>query len=167
MLRADFPRGRRGLGGMVVSATLLAGCSSPTYEPPPEAPPQESWYAFIVQCANCPGLTNPEIDRTVTPHRARLRVGQRTSLRASIRDGCEAPQGALQIVRWTASDPQVTEVEASSSESAIVTALAPGISSIAVERQLPSGALDQRGLKDGQVTSGCAPLPDVVFEIIR
>jgi hypothetical protein len=33
------------------------------------------WYAFVVQCTNCPGLTNAEIDRTTVPYRARLRVG--------------------------------------------------------------------------------------------
>jgi|RhiMetdeSRZDD1v2_1073273.scaffolds.fasta_scaffold575529_2 hypothetical protein len=152
---------------LIASAALAASCSESASVPTPQPTPvQDGWYTFVVQCSDCPGLTNAEIDRTVTPHRARLHVGKLTSLRAAVRDGCEAPQGTLQITRWVPSDPSVIKVEPSSSESAIVTALAPGVSSITVERQLPTGGLSQRGLRDVQTTSGCGLLPEIVFEIL-
>jgi hypothetical protein len=159
---------RRGLW-IVVSAALLAVCGKSASDPtPPPTPPttQDSWYTGIVQCANCPGLTNAEIDRTVTPHRARLRVGQLTSLRSVVRDGCEAYPAMLEIVGWVPADPSVLKVVSSSTESAIVTALAPGISAITAERKLSGGNLIRQDLKDPQITSGCSSLPDVVFEII-
>jgi hypothetical protein len=153
--------------GSVVAAALLAACSDSGSMPTPQPTPvEDSWFAFVVQCSGCPGLTNAEIDRTVTPHRARLRVGQQTSLRAASRDGCEAPQATLQITRWAPSAPSVLRVEPSSSESAIVTALAPGTSSISVERQLPTGGRSERGLRDAQTTAGCVRLPELVFEIV-
>ena len=151
---------------MIASAALAASCSESASVPTPQPPIEDSWFTFVVQCAGCPGLTNAAIDRSVTPHRARLRVGQLTSLRAASRDGCEAPQNSLQITRWVASDPSVLKVEPSSTESAIVTALAPGISAIIVERQLPTGGRSQRGLRDVQTTSGCGLLPEIVFEIL-
>jgi hypothetical protein len=119
-----------------------------------------------VQCTNCSGLTNAEIDRTVTPHRARLRVGQLTSLRAVVRDPCEPGQTRLEITRWIVNSPSVIKVEPSSTESVIVTALAPGISPITVERRHADGTLSQKSLKDAVSTSGCGVLPDIVFEII-
>ena len=162
---ASLPR----FGGVIGSVALLVACGRSASEPTPQPSPTpgpDSWYAAVVQCSNCPGLTNPQIDRTVTPRRARLSVGQLTSLRAAIREGCEPPQPALQVARWSVSDPLVIRVEPSSSESAIATALAPGIASITVERRLADGRLIQAGLKDAQLTSGCAPLPDLVFEIV-
>jgi hypothetical protein len=158
---------RSRLAASVASAAILAACSDSGSMPDPQATPAEdSWFTFVVQCAaGCPGLTNAAIDRTVTPYRARLRVGQLTSLRAASRDGCEALQNALQITRWTPSDPSILKVEPSGSDSAIVTALAPGISAVTVERQLPSGGRSERGLRDAQTTSGCGRLPELVFEI--
>jgi hypothetical protein len=148
-------------------ASALAGCGDSGSEPtPPSSGSQASWYFYAVQCSNCPGLTNVEIDRTTTPHLARLRVGQLTSLRAAVRDGCGSPAPALQIVRWLASSPEVVRVEPSSSESAIVTALAPGSSRVTAERQLASGVLSQMSLRDAVATGGCSPLPELVFEII-
>ena len=149
-----------------IASALLAACSDSGSMPTPQPTPvEDSWFTFVVQCTGCPGLTNAEIDRTVSPHRARLRVGQQTSLRAASRDGCEALQNALQIGRWTPSDPSVLKLEPSGSDSAIVTALAPGSSAITVERQLPTGGRSEGGLRDAQTTSGCARLPDLVFEI--
>jgi hypothetical protein len=146
---------------------MLVACSDSGSMPTPQPTPvEDSWFTFVVQCAACPGLTNAAIDRTVAPHRARLRVGQLTSLRAASRDGCEAPQTALQITRWTPSDASILKVEPSGSDSAIVTALAPGTSSITVERQLPTGGRSERGLRDAETTSGCGRLPELVFEIV-
>ena len=156
-------------GAVIVCAALLAGCGSSVSQPTPQTSPTpgpDSWYATVVLCGNCPGLTNPEFDRSTAPSRARLRVGRITSLRAALREGCEPPQPVLQIDRWIASDPQVIRIEPSSGESAIVTALAPGLSSISVERRLADGRLIQSGLKDAQLIIGCAPLPDLVLEIV-
>lgn len=151
----------------VVLAGALASCGDSGSGPTP-APSgsQASWYLFAVQCSNCPGLSNVEIDRATTPHRARLRVGQLTSLRAAARDGCVSPEPALRIVRWRASNPEVIRVEPSSSESAIVTALASGSSRVTAERRLASGALSQASLQDAVATVGCSPLPELVFEVI-
>jgi len=157
---------RSRLAASVASAALLAACSDSGSTPTPQPTPvEDSWFTFVVQCTGCPGLTNAAIDRTVTPYRARLRVGQLTSLRAASRDGCEALQNALQITRWTPSDPKVLKLEPSGSDSAIVTALAPGLSAITVERQLPTGGRSERGLRDAQTTAGCGRLPELVFEI--
>jgi Pilus formation protein N terminal region len=157
---------RRRMPAAAVSALLLASCgdsgSSPTPQP---TPAQDTWYAFIVQCGNCPGLTNAEIDRSSVPYRARLRVGQLTSLRAVVRFSCEAAQVQLDIPRWIVGNPQVIEVEPSSTESAIVTALSPGISTITVERRYSDGTLSQKSLKDPANNSGCDLMPDIVLEI--
>lgn len=164
-----FRPGCRGLGAAIVGAGLSAVCGSSAFEPTPQptpTPAQDTWYTFVVQCSNCPGLTNAQIDRTVTPYRARLRVGQRTSLRAAVREPCEPVQDSLEINRWIAGNGQVVQVEPSSLESAIVTALAPGTSSITVERRFPDGTLNQKNLADAQSTSGCGPLPELVFEIV-
>lgn len=158
------------LAAAAFPAVLLASCgdsaSEPTRQPTP-APAQDNWYTFVVQCTNCPGLTNTEIDRSTVPYRARLRVGQLTSLRAVVRFSCEPAQIQLDITRWVAGNPQVVKVEPSGTESAIVTALSPGISTITVERRYTDGTLSQKSLKDSQNNSGCGLLPDIVFEIIR
>ena len=150
-------------------AILVASCgdygSEPTPQPTP-TPAQDNWYAFVVQCTNCPGLTNAEIDRSTVPYRARLRVGQLTSLRAVGRFSCEPAQTQLDITRWMVGNPQVIKVEPSSAESAIVTALSPGISTIAIERRHTEGTLSQKSLKDSQSSSSCGLMPDMVFEII-
>jgi hypothetical protein len=160
---------RRRVAAAVSSAILLASCgdsaSGPTSQPTP-TPAQDNWYAFVVQCTNCPGLTNAEIDRSSLPHRARLRVGQLTSLRASVRLSCEPAQIQLDITRWILGNPQVIKIEPSSTESAIVTALSPGISTITVERRYNDGTSSQKGLKDAQSNSGCGLMPDIVFEIV-
>jgi hypothetical protein len=139
--------------------------SEPTPQPTP-TPAQDNWYTFVVQCTNCSGLTNAEIDRSTVPYRARLRVGQLTSLRATVRLDCEPAQTQLSIARWIVGSPQVIKVEASSTESAIVTALTAGTSAITVERQYTDGTLSQKSLKDAQNNSGCGVMPDIIFEII-
>jgi len=150
-------------------AILVASCGDSASEPTPQPTPtpvQDNWYSFVVQCTNCPGLTNAEIDRSTVLYRARLRVGQLTSLRAVGRFSCEPAQTQLDITRWMVGNPQVIKVEPSSSESAIVTALSPGISTITVERRYTDGTLSQKSLKDSQNSSGCGVMPDIVFEII-
>jgi hypothetical protein len=155
------------LASVILGVTLLVSCGDSSSEPTPQPTPgQDGWYAFVVQCANCPGLTDADIDRSAVPYRARLRVGQLTSLRATARFGCEPAQAQLLITRWIVGDPRVIEVEASSTESAIVTALSPGTSTIIVERRYADGTLSQKSLKDGQSSSGCGIMPDIVFEII-
>jgi hypothetical protein len=159
------------LGGVVAAAAaiLLTSCGDSASEPTPQPTPtpvQDNWYTFVVQCSNCPGLTNAEIDRSTVPYRARLRVGQLTSLRSVVRYSCEPPVTQIYVTRWIVGNPQVIKAEASSTESAIVTALSPGTSSITVERRYSDGTLSQKGLKDGQNNSGCGPLPDIVFEIV-
>jgi hypothetical protein len=157
------------LAALIVSAGLSAACGTSSSEPTPQptpTPARDNWFTFVVQCTNCSGLTNAEIDRTVTPYRAKLRVGQRTSLRAVVRDQCEPGQTRLEITRWIVNNPSVIKVEPSSTESAIVTALSPGISPITVERRHADGTLSQKSLKDAKSTSGCGVLPDIVFEII-
>lgn len=156
----------------VLAALLLAGVGAASCgksgsgaTPEPSAG-REGWYLYAVQCANCPGLTNVEVDRSGTPHRARLRVGQQTSLRAAVRDGCGTAEVQLNIVRWLASDAQVIRIAPSSPESAIVNALAPGKSRITAERQLSSGVLSQMTLTDATSTMGCAALPELVIEVI-
>jgi hypothetical protein len=149
-----------------MAAAMAASCGDSASDPTPQPTPSpETWYAFVVQCANCPGLTNAEIDRSNVPYRALLRVGQATSLRAAVREPCEPAQVQLDVTRWVVGNPQVIQVEPSSSESAIVRALAPGTSTITVERRYADGALARRSVKDAS-GSGCAALPDVVFEIL-
>lgn len=155
------------LAAAAFAAVLLASCGDSASEPTPQpTPTQDNWYTFVVQCTNCSGLTNAEIDRSTVPHRARLRVGQLTSLRAVVRFACEPAQIQLDITRWIVGNPQVVKVEPSGTESAIVTALSPGISTITVERRYTDGSLSQKSLKDSQNNSGCGLLPDIVFEII-
>jgi hypothetical protein len=120
----------------------------------------------VVQCSNCPGLTNAEIDRSSVPYRARLRVGQQTSLRATSRASCEPGEAQLDVVRWDVDNPQVIRIEASSAESAIVTALVPGTAAVIVERRYPGGALSRKNLKEASSSEGCAVMPDLVFEIV-
>jgi len=152
---------------LLVGALTACGESGSGPTPQPSAN-QESWYFFAVQCSNCPGLTNVELDRSSTPHRARLRVGQQTSLRAATRDGCGTAEAQLKILRWLASDAEVIGIQPSSTESAIVSALAPGTSQITAERQLPSGVLSQLTLKDvgATATTGCTALPELVIEVV-
>jgi hypothetical protein len=138
--------------------------------PAPEpSPRQEGAYVFTVMCANCPGLTNVDIDRSVMPHRARLAVGRFTSLRAAAIQGCRDSQATLEIVRWAVSDPSVLRVEPTSSESATVTALAPGVVSVTAERRLPDGTLSRLRLRDGFAPlppTLCSSLPALLFEVV-
>jgi hypothetical protein len=167
-MKTQRPRRRTALA---LAALVAIGCgggtaSGPT--PPGTALP-ESWYVFTGMCSNCPGLTNVEIDRSVTPHRARLAVGRLTGLRAVAVDGCGTDQLTLQIDRWIVSDPSVVKIEPSSSESAIVTALKPGLSRVTAERRLPDGTVVQTGLRDAFVPTPpaqCAPLPELVLEVV-
>lgn len=120
-------------------------------------------------CANCPGLTNVDIDRSVMPHRARLAVGRLTSLRAAVIDGCGGSQATLDIVRWTVSDPSVISVEPTSSESATITALTPGAVSVTADRRLPDGTLSRLRLRDGFAPlppTLCSSLPALLFEVV-
>lgn len=161
-------RAKRGKpAGAALAALVLVSCSDSASRPTPQPTPErDGWYAFVVQCANCPGLANAEIDRTAVPARARLHVGELTSLRAAIRSSCEPPQSQVEIARWIVGDARVVKVEPSGPESAIVTALAPGRSAVTVERRHGDGTLSQKSLKDGQSSAGCGLLPDIVFEII-
>jgi hypothetical protein len=148
---------------MLAAAAAGPSCGGSTTEPT-EA--RDDWFAFVVQCSNCSGLTNPEIDRSRIPYRARLRVGQRAALRAAGRPSCEVGEPQLDIVRWTSDDPQVIRVEASSSESAIVTAVSAGTAGVTAERRYPGGTPSRKSLKEASASGGCALLPDLVFEII-
>jgi hypothetical protein len=120
-------------------------------------------------CANCAGLTNVEIDRSVMPHRARLAVGRSTSLRAATIDGCRQTQTTLDIVRWTTSNPSVLSVEPTSSESATVLALTPGVVSLTADRRLPDGTLGRLRLRDGFAPlppTLCSSLPALLLEVV-
>lgn len=153
-------------------AVLLAAAAGPSCgdagpgPSPVPTPGMDSWFAFVVQCANCPGLANAEIDRSTLPHRARLHVGQAVSLRAAVRSPCEPSQPQLEVTRWIPGDPAVVRVEPSSPESATLTALAPGTSTVTVERRSSDGTLASKPLKDGAASAGCGPLPDVTFEVL-
>jgi hypothetical protein len=164
MARRSQPS-RASAAAALLAAVVAASCGESRPTPLP-TPGPDSWYAFVVQCAGCPGLTNAAIDRSTLPHRARLHVGEATSLRAAVRSPCEPAQAQLQVTRWIAGNPAVIRVEPSSPESAIVTALAPGTSTVTVERRASDGTLAQKPLKDGASTAGCAALPDVAFEIL-
>jgi hypothetical protein len=162
---------RLSVAAHTLGALLLVACGDSTSEPTPRTTPtpaQDNWFAFVGQCSNCPGLTNAVIDRSSVPYRARLRVGQRSSLRAAVRFSCEPEQVPLDVTRWIVGNPQAITVQPSSTESAIVTAVAPGISTIhgraPIRRRHAES--DQKSLKDGQDTSGCGLLPDLVFEIV-
>lgn len=155
---------------LVFSVAAVCCGGDPLALPAPEpTPPQEAAYVFTVMCANCPGLTNVEIDRSVMPHRARLAVGRLTSLRAAAIDGCRDSQAALDIARWTVSDPSVIRVEPTSPESAKVTALAPGVVSVTADRRLPDGTLSRLRLRDGFAPlppTLCSSLPGLLVEVV-
>ena len=154
----------------LVLSLVVGGCGSDPAGPAPEEPfHPEGAYVFTVMCINCPGLTNVEIDRSVIPHRARLGVGRITSLRATIIGGCGQAAGTVDIVRWTVSDPALMSIEPTSSESATVTALAPGVVSVTADRRLPDGTLSHVRLRDGfapQPPTLCSYLPALLFEVV-
>jgi len=162
------------LAGLLAVATALlveaTGCGeSPSSPQPQPSASEEDAYIFTVMCGNCPGLTNVEIDRSVSPHRAVLGVGRQTSLRAVAANGCTGFEPTLQVTRWAASDPSVIELTPSSSESAIVTALKPGTAAITADRQLQDGTTTPIGLRDANAPDaapGCAPLPALVFAVV-
>jgi hypothetical protein len=153
-----------------LSVAVMCCGSDPLARPAPEPTPrQEGAYVFTVMCANCPGLTNVDIDRSVVPHRARLAVGRLTSLRAAVIDGCFGSQVKLDIVRWTVSDPSVMRVEPTSSESVTVTALTPGVVSVTADRRLPDGTLSRLRLRDGFAPlppTLCSSLPALLIEVV-
>lgn len=155
----------------LLSVGLLQACGTepPAAPAPQPTPSQESAYIFTVMCGNCPGLTNVDIDRSVTPHRARLGVGRLTSLRAAAINGCRDFEFTLNVPRWTVSDPSVIRLEPSSSESAIVTALKPGLATIVADRQLSDGTITQILLRDtfaSPLPPLCSPLPELVVEVV-
>ena len=155
----------------VLSSVAMIGCGGdPVGGPAPgPSPGEEGAYVFTVMCANCPGLTNVEIDRAVMPHRARLRVGRSTSLRAAAIDGCRDSQSTVDIVRWTVTDPSVARVEPTSSESAILTALMPGVVTVTADRRLPDGTLSRLRLRDGFAPlppTLCSSLPGLLLEVV-
>jgi len=150
-------------------AVICCGSDPPAAPAPEPTPHQEGAYVFTVMCANCPGLTNVDIDRSVVPHRARLSVGRFTSLRAAPITGCRDFQTTLDIVRWTVSDPSVLSVEPTSSESATVMALTPGVVSVIADRRLPDGTLSRLPLRDGFAPlppTVCSSLPALLFEVV-
>jgi hypothetical protein len=161
--------------GHLITAVSLAiqliGCGGESPSGPQLHPTstEEDAYVFTVMCDGCPGLTNVEIDRSVVPHRARLGVGRQTSLRAVSANGCRDFQGTLQVARWIVSDPSVIELTPSSSESAIVKALRPGVADITADRELPDGTSSPIGLRDSfapDLPSGCAALPALVLQVV-
>jgi hypothetical protein len=150
-------------------AVICCGSEPPAAPAPEPTPRPEGAYVFTVMCANCPGLTNVDIDRSVVPHRARIAVGRVTSLRAAPITGCRDFQTTLDIVRWTVSDPSVLSVEPSSSESATVTALTPGVVSVTADRRLPDGTVARLRLRDGFAPlppTLCSSLPALLFEVV-
>jgi hypothetical protein len=153
-----------------LSVAMIHCGGDPLAGPAPEPIPRpEGAYVFTVMCANCPGLTNVEIDRSVVPHRARLAVGRFTSLRAAAIDGCRDFQATLDIARWNVSDPSVMRVEPTSPESAKVTALAPGVVSVTADRRLPDGTLSRLRLRDGFAPlppTLCSSLPGLLVEVV-
>jgi hypothetical protein len=155
----------------VLPLGLAAICcgSEPSAPAPEPSPRQENAYVFTVMCANCPGLTNVEIDRAVVPHRARLAVGRFTSLRAAIIDGCRESQATLDIVQWQVSDPSVLSLRPTSPESATVTALAPGVVTVSADRRLADGTVRRLRLRDGFAPlppTLCSSLPALLFEVV-
>jgi len=154
----------------LILSIAVIGCGSDPAGPAPEEPfHPEGAYVFTVMCINCPGLTNVEIDRSVIPHRARLAVGRSTSLRATTIAGCGQSPGTVEILRWTASDSALMSIEPTSSESATVTALAPGVVSVTADRRLPDGTLSRVRLRDGfapQPPTLCSYLPALLFEVV-
>jgi hypothetical protein len=144
------------------------GCGEKAVQTPSPPEPQDAWYFYPLICGGgCPGLTNVEVDRTTTPARVRLPQGRLTSLRAKSLVGCGQMEVVLTIRRWIPENPAVIKVEPSSSESAIVTALMPGVSRLTAERLLPDGTLGTTALSDPYrlETGGCARQPEFLFEV--
>jgi len=81
--------------------------------------------------------------------------------------GCGQTETVLFVSHWVASDPSVIGLEPSSAESAIVTALAPGVSRITAQRTLQDGNESVVGLSDPLRTdAACEPQAEFVFEVI-
>jgi len=156
---------------VLLSSVAVIGCGGDPFAGPAPGPSpgEEGAYVFTVMCANCPGLTNVDIDRSILPHRGRLAVGRSTSIRAAAIDGCRYSQTTLDIVRWTVSDPSVVSLEPTSSESAILRALRPGVVSLTADRKLPDGTLSRLALRDGFAPlppTVCSSLPPLLLEIV-
>lgn len=165
----QYPGARWPLAALLALVAIHCGdsTSSPTPQPTP-TPQIETWFLAPVLCANCPGLTDVTVDRTTTPAQARLSVGQLTSIRAVAKVGCGTEEpGLLQITRWDVSDPNVVKVEPSSDESAIVTALATGTSTVTAQRRLPDGTLSLGGLRDSfRADPPCPAQPELVLDVV-
>jgi hypothetical protein len=164
--------GRPSLSPLLVAVAMAYACGAAAPTPVPSPSPAEDWLVFAVGCSapGCPGLTAVTIDRSVTPARGRLRVGQQTSLRAVAVEGCPQFQLTLDVRNWVASEPSVIKVEPSSFESAIVTALAPGVSAVRAERVRPDGTITAGGLRDAvqnppEVT-GCFTRSELRIEVV-
>ena len=82
---------------VLLSSVAVIGCGGDPFAGPAPGPSpgEEGAYVFTVMCANCPGLTNVDIDRSILPHRGRLAVGRSTSIRAAAIDGCRYSQTTL------------------------------------------------------------------------
>jgi hypothetical protein len=143
------------------------GCGGSASNPTP-TPAAEIWFLVPVLCSSCPGLTDVQLDRTVSPPRARLQVGTRTSIRAAAKAGCGADSSSpLSVESWVASDPAVVRVEATAPDSAIVTAVAPGTSRLTAERRLPAGGSSLSGLRDSfRADPPCAAQPELLLEVV-
>jgi hypothetical protein len=143
------------------------GCGGPTSNPTP-MPTAETWFVVPVLCSNCLGLTDVQVDRSVSPPRARLQVGTRTGVRAAAKAGCGADASSpLSIERWEASDPTVVRVEATAPDSAIVTAVAVGTSRLTAERRLPAGGTSLSGLRDSfRADPPCPAQPELLLEVV-
>jgi hypothetical protein len=172
MQRSNVVRPRtKGCAGVLALLFVLTGggCGGANQSTPSPPEPRDSWYFYPVICGDpgCPGLTNVEVDRTTSPPRVTLPAGRLTSLRAKSLIGCGQVERVLTIRRWIPENPSVIEVEPSSSESAIVTALRPGVSRVSAERVLPDGSLSTTALSDPYrlETGGCAQQPEFVFEV--
>jgi hypothetical protein len=160
-----------GLGralAFAIGTAGVVGCGGSTSSPTP-TPRVETWFVVPVLCANCPGLTDVQVDRTTAPPRARLKVGTRTSIRATAKVGCggETPE-PLSITRWDASDPGVVRVEPSGDDSAIVSAVAAGTSRLTAERSLPGGGTSVGGLRDSfRADPPCPAQPELLLEVVQ
>jgi hypothetical protein len=163
---------RPSLGPLLVAIAMACACGADAPTPVPSPSPVEDWLVFAVGCSapGCPGLTAVTIDRSFTPARGRLRVGQQTSLRAVAVGGCPQFEVSVNVRNWTASDPSVIKVEPSSFESAIVTALAPGVSAVRAERVRPDGTISSGGLRDAvqnpSEVTGCFTRPELRIEVL-
>ena len=143
------------------------GCGGSASNPTP-TPTAETWFVVPVLCSNCPGLTDVQVDRTLSPPRARLKVGTRTSIRAAAKAGCGADASSpLSIERWEASDPAVVRVEATAPDAAIVTGVAVGTSRLTAERRLPAGGTSLSGLRDSfRADPPCPAQPELLLEVV-